>query len=100
MIQGVVNDAHEAVVTLSLRDPTGRVRDIEAVIDTGYTGFLTLPTTLVTEIGLPFAYIGRAFLANDMSELRRRDGLVLWIPHELSRPNGHPSPQLVGAYAR
>ncbi len=65
MIQGVVNDAHEAVVTLSLQDPAGQTQDIEAVIDTGYSGFLTLPTTLVTDLRLPFAYIGRAFLAND-----------------------------------
>ena len=34
-------------------------------MDTGYSGFLTLPTALVAELGLPFAYIGQAFLAND-----------------------------------
>ena len=38
---------------------------IEPVIDTGDSGFLTLPTTLVTELGMPFAYISRTFLAND-----------------------------------
>ncbi len=65
MILGVVNAAHEAVVTLSLQDTDGRTRDIEAVVDTGYSGFLTLPPTLVDELGLPFAYMGQAFLAND-----------------------------------
>ena len=65
MIQGVVNPAYEAVVTLPLQDPEGRTRDIEAVVDTGYSGFLTLPPRLVDELGLPFAYIGQAFLAND-----------------------------------
>ena len=65
MILGVVNDAHEAVVTFSLQDPEGRTRDIEAVVDTGYSGFLTLPPRLVDELGLPFAYMGQAFLAND-----------------------------------
>ena len=65
MIEGIVNDAYEAVVALSLQGPAGQVQDIEAVIDTGYSGFLTLPTALVTELGLPFAYIGRALLAND-----------------------------------
>ncbi len=65
MIQGVVNAAYEAVVTLHLLDPEGRTRDIEAVIDTGYSGFLTLPLGLVDELGLPFAYMGQAFLAND-----------------------------------
>ena len=65
MIQGEVNAAYEAVVTLPLQDPEGRTRDIEAVVDTGYSGFLTLPTGLVDELGLPFAYMGQAFLAND-----------------------------------
>ena len=65
MIQGVVNASHEAVVTLSLQGPDGQARDIEAVVDTGYSGFLTLPTTLVAELDLPFAYVGWAFLAND-----------------------------------
>ena len=39
MIQGVVNSAYEAIVTLPLQDPEGRIRDIEAVVDTGYSGF-------------------------------------------------------------
>ncbi len=65
MIEGVVNAAHEAVVTIHLQEPQGRIRAIEAVVDTGYSGFLTLPTELVTELGLPFAYMGQAFLAND-----------------------------------
>ena len=65
MIRGVVNAAYEPVVTLSFLDPEGRPRDIEAVVDTGYSGFLTLPTTVVAELGLPFAYIGQPFLAND-----------------------------------
>ena len=65
MIEGVVNAAYEAVVALSLQDPEGRTRDIEAVVDTGYSGFLTLPPGLIDEMGLPFAYMGQAFLAND-----------------------------------
>ena len=42
MIEGVVNAAHEAVVALHLQGPEGRTGDIEAVVDTGYSGFLTL----------------------------------------------------------
>ena len=79
MIQGVVNAAYEAVVALSLQGPAGQAQDIEAVVDTGYSGFLTLPTTLVTELGLPFAYIGRAFLANDHEvSFDVHDVTVLW----------------------
>ena len=39
MIQGVVNDAYEAVVALSLQGPEGQAQDIEAVIDTGSAAF-------------------------------------------------------------
>ena len=65
MIEGVVNAAYEAVVSFSLQGAGGRTREIEAVVDTGFTGFLTLPPALVVEMGLPFAYVGRALLAND-----------------------------------
>ena len=64
MIQGVVNAAYEPVITLALQGPSGQSRDIEAVVDTGFNGFLTLPTSLVSELGLPFISIGRATLAD------------------------------------
>ncbi len=79
MIEGAVNAAYEAVVALRLQGPGGRTRDIEAVVDTGYSGFLTLPTALVAELGLPFAYRSRAFLANDTEvEFEVYYGAVLW----------------------
>lgn len=78
MIDGAVNDAYEAVVALSLQGPEGQ-QNIEAVIGTGYSGFLTLPAALVTELGLPFAYIGRALLANDDEvTFDVHDVTVLW----------------------
>ena len=61
------------------KGPEGQTQDIEAVIDTGYSGFLTLPAALVTELGLPFAYIGRALLANDDEvTFEVHDVTVLW----------------------
>ncbi len=79
MIEGVVNAAHEAVIALHLQGPEGRTRDIEAVVDTGYSGFLTLPAVLVAELGLPFAYVGQAFLANDDEvSFDVHDVTVLW----------------------
>ena len=79
MIQGMVNASYEAVVALSLQGPAGQVQDIHAVVDTGYSGFLTLPATLVSELGLDFAYVGRAFLANDDEvSFDVHDVTVLW----------------------
>ena len=79
MIQGVVNAALEAVITLTVHGPTGQSREIEAVIDTGFSGFLTLPTGLVRELGLLYQYRGRAILA-DGSEafFHVYDVNVLW----------------------
>lgn len=68
MIEGVVNAAREAVVILPVQGPAGLVREIEVVIDTGYSVFLTLPLSLVEELGLPFRFRGRAFLANGSEE--------------------------------
>ncbi len=37
---------------------------MDAVIDTGYSEYLTLPPTIVVELGLPFAGFMRASLAD------------------------------------
>ena len=64
MIEGTVNAAYEAALILSVRGPVGRPREIEAVVDTGYNGFLTLPPVLVGELDLPFVTSGEATLAD------------------------------------
>lgn len=64
MIEGVVNAAYEAALILSVQGPEGQSREIEAVVDTGYNGFLTLPPALVDELDLPFVTSGEATLAD------------------------------------
>ena len=65
MIEGFVNANHEAVVTLSLRGPEGQTREVNAVVDTGYSGSLTLPPVLVAELELPYVFSSKAALADD-----------------------------------
>ena len=64
MIEGVVNARNEAVIRLALHGPTGQSREVDAVIDTGYSEYLTLPPTVVTALGLPFVGFMRASLAD------------------------------------
>ena len=64
MIQGVVNAAYEPVVILEAQDTRGQVRDIEAVVDTGFNGYLTLPPGLVADLELPIVGTGSGVLAD------------------------------------
>ena len=64
MISGIVNAHHEATIRLIVQEATGQGHDIEVVIDTGFTGFLTLPTSLIATLGLAWRTRGRVILAN------------------------------------
>lgn len=64
MIEGVVNAAYEPVVTLAVQGPAGQTMETEAVIDTGFTGFLTVTPAVVTELGLVLEGTSRATLAD------------------------------------
>ena len=79
MIEGVVNAAYEAVIRLTVQGPSRQEQDIEAVIDTGFTGFLSLPSGVVVDLGLPFLNASQATLA-DGSEvtLSVYRAMVLW----------------------
>ncbi len=69
MITGTINADREATIRLMVRGPGGQEQEIEAVIDTGFNGFLTLPPTVVTTLGLPRLGRGRAILANGSQDL-------------------------------
>jgi len=57
MIAGVVNPALEATISLLVQDAAGGSRQIEGVIDTGFSGALTLPSAPIAALGLP--WLGR-----------------------------------------
>ena len=64
MIDGIVNANLEAVVTLLLRSPDRRAREVDAVIDTGFNGYMSLLPTLVADLDLPIVGDGEAVLAD------------------------------------
>ena len=79
MIEGVVNAAYEPVLVLDVQGPSGQASEIEAIIDTGFTGFLTVTPALATALELALEGTSRAILA-DGSEVTFDiyDVAVLW----------------------
>jgi clan AA aspartic protease len=51
MMQGIVNQNCEATLAIVIRNNHQRLL-IDAVIDTGFSGFLTLPSEIITTLGL------------------------------------------------
>jgi clan AA aspartic protease len=64
MITGIITAAREAVIRLVVRGPSGHEVTVDAVIDTGFTGWLTLSPALIGTLGLPFAGTTRATLSD------------------------------------
>jgi len=52
MIRGKVNEHDEAVIRVTVIGPTGIREEVEAVIDTGFNGYLTLSKALVDRLEL------------------------------------------------
>ncbi len=53
MLTGKINSRLEAVVKLWVRGSEGRVLEAEAIVDTGFSGFLSLTQEMVAELRLP-----------------------------------------------
>jgi clan AA aspartic protease len=52
MINGIVDQNYEATIRLIVTNASEQRQVINAVIDTGFTGFLTLPLTVIDSLNL------------------------------------------------
>jgi clan AA aspartic protease len=64
MILGKVNADREAIVQLIVRGPSGLQEKIEAVVDTGFDGWRSLPAEFVRRLDLQWLRRGSAILAD------------------------------------
>jgi clan AA aspartic protease len=79
VIQGQVNTRKQAVVPLPVVDATGLLVDVEATVDTGFTGYLTLPPDLVAAMQLPYGRSGVVVLGNGTTvEVSSYTATVVW----------------------
>jgi clan AA aspartic protease len=81
MITGRVRN-REAVIELEIRGLDG-LQQVEAVIDTGYNGELTVPEDLVNALQLPFAGYRRGMLADgSIAVLQVHLATIDWLGEE------------------
>ena len=64
MIIGSVNSRREAIIQLAVLGENKQRQGVKAVIDTGYTGFLTLPSAVITQLGLIWFMQEEGFLGD------------------------------------
>jgi predicted aspartyl protease len=66
MISGSVNDRREAMLRVLIQNQAGQMVGIDAVVDTGFNGSLTLPSVTIKSLGLPWRGKTEVVLANGM----------------------------------
>ena len=98
MMHGVVTLSCEATISLVVSNTNRQTRLIVAVIDTGYTGFLSLPREIIVALNLPWTGIDRGTLG-DGSEVTFEvyAATVIWDGQYLNIPvNEAETEPLVG----
>lgn len=64
MMQGFVNPDCEATISLVISNANRQTQLVDAVIDTGYTGFLSLPHEIISTLNLPWVGVDRGTLGD------------------------------------
>ena len=79
MIAGRVNSRYEIVFQISIQDAGGNEHEVEAVLDTGFNGSLTLPPAMISRLGLPWRSRTAATLADGTTSwLHAHAAIVIW----------------------
>jgi clan AA aspartic protease len=79
MIYGVVNLRREATLPLVVGNSFGQREAINTVIDTGFDGFLSLPSETIVRLGLPWTISNPATLGDGSEVLFDfYTGTVIW----------------------
>ena len=87
MIAGIVTSRLEAVVSISVHAPKGQSETLSAVIDTGFSGFITLPPDLIARMELPYSATESMVLANGSeSPFRIFKATVHWHGQRMAVP--------------
>ena len=86
MISGTVHD-FEPIIPLSVCGSDGKVYQQNAIVDTGFDGWLSLPPDLIAQLDLKWKRRGRAILADGSECLFNvYEAIVIWDGNLLTIP--------------
>jgi clan AA aspartic protease len=87
MITGIVNLDFEPIIPLSICGSDGKVYTQDAIVDTGFNGWLSLPPDLIAQLDLKWKRRGRAILG-DGSEcvFNVYEAVLVWDGNFLTIP--------------
>ncbi|MEB3215406.1 MAG: clan AA aspartic protease [Nostocales cyanobacterium 94392] len=87
MIIGRVNADYEPIICIAIHDSNGRIYERDAVIDTGFDGWLSLPPDAIAALGLNWKRRGRALLADGSESIFDiYEATVVWDGQLLTIP--------------
>jgi predicted aspartyl protease len=72
MMHGIVGRNCEATIRLVVGNTNSQRQTIDALVDTGFTGFLTLPLSIITRINLRLYRQEAGTLGDSSTQLRKR----------------------------
>jgi clan AA aspartic protease len=79
MIVGHVNSRREAIIQLAVLGERNQRQGVKAIIDTGYTGFLTLPAAIIDTLELTWFMQEEGFLGDgSMCMFNVFEAFVIW----------------------
>ena len=88
MIIGQVNHRNEAIISVQIGDSGGQIMTLDTVIDTGFSGYLSLPPSAIAAMQLPYIETQAYSLGNNTRvdlDLLRRNSSLGWAGQGYSR---------------
>ena len=79
MMSGYVNDSREAILQIALVGDNQRLKSVRAIIDTGFTGDLTVPRSVIDELGFTIRGFQEVILADGSRQyFEMCVGSIIW----------------------
>ena len=79
MVSGIVTARREAIARIQLHGFQKQMQQINVIVDTGFTGWLTLPIAVIDALELPAEGVTDMKLADDsIVQATVHQGFILW----------------------